>query len=209
MRKAETITHRFNWYLYKRKSRGVCETLQYAPSGNKVEKAIFSFKVKVKVIDLGVIWKDIISGVCMPNMKSLSLAVQKLYRRLKLTTDRQTNKQTNRQTNKQTGRQDKNNMPPIIRSGSIKITIQNIFDLLLCPFLRVVLSEAPLSATAITNRYRRRESAIWLEINTIFFFISWCWQMCVPKIMKFELRFTEKTTWSATIVGLCNYLRRK
>ena len=33
---------------------GVCETLQYAPSGNKVEKAVFSFKVKVKVIDLGV-----------------------------------------------------------------------------------------------------------------------------------------------------------
>ena len=28
---------------------GVCETLQYAPGGNKVEKAIFSFKVKVKV----------------------------------------------------------------------------------------------------------------------------------------------------------------
>ena len=32
-----------------RKSRGVCKTLQYAPGGNKVEKAIFSFKVKVKV----------------------------------------------------------------------------------------------------------------------------------------------------------------
>ena len=27
---------------------GVCETLQYAPGGNKVEKAIFSFNVKVK-----------------------------------------------------------------------------------------------------------------------------------------------------------------
>ena len=27
----------------------VCETLQYAPGGNKVEKAIFSLKVKVKV----------------------------------------------------------------------------------------------------------------------------------------------------------------
>ena len=34
--------------------------------------------------------------------------------------NRQTNKQTNRQTNKQTDRQDKNNMPPIIRSGGIK-----------------------------------------------------------------------------------------
>ena len=31
------------------KSRCVCETLQYAPGGNKVQKAIFSFKVKVKV----------------------------------------------------------------------------------------------------------------------------------------------------------------
>ena len=35
--------------------------------------------------------------------------------------NRQTNKQTNRQTNKQTNRQDKNKMPPIIRSGGIKI----------------------------------------------------------------------------------------
>ena len=26
-----------------------------------------------KVIDLGVIWKGVISGVCMPNMKSLSV----------------------------------------------------------------------------------------------------------------------------------------
>ena len=43
-----------------KKSRGICETLQYAPGRNKVEKAIFSFKVKVKVIDLGVIWKGII-----------------------------------------------------------------------------------------------------------------------------------------------------
>ena len=31
-----------------------------------------------KVIDLGVIWKGIIRGVCMPNTKSLSLKVQKL-----------------------------------------------------------------------------------------------------------------------------------
>ena len=34
---------------------GVCETLRYAPGGNKVRKAILSFKVKVKVIDLCVI----------------------------------------------------------------------------------------------------------------------------------------------------------
>ena len=30
-------------------SRCVCETLQYAPGGNKFQRAIFSFKVKVKV----------------------------------------------------------------------------------------------------------------------------------------------------------------
>ena len=55
----------------------------------------------------------------MPNMKYLSLPVQKLYGRLKLTTDRQ----IDRQTDKQTDRQDKINMPPIIRSGGIKIIV--------------------------------------------------------------------------------------
>ena len=34
----------------------------------------------------------------------------------------------NRQTNKQTDRQDKNNMPPIIRSGGMKITILHTFS---------------------------------------------------------------------------------
>ena len=63
-----------------------------------------------KVIDLGVIWKGVISRVCMPNMKSLSLMVQKLKRRLKLTTDRQTNKQTGQKQYAQ-----------IIRSGGIEI----------------------------------------------------------------------------------------
>ena len=36
-------------YLFEEKSMGVCETLQYAPGGNKVEKAIFSLKVNVNV----------------------------------------------------------------------------------------------------------------------------------------------------------------
>ena len=36
-------------------------------------------------------------------------------------TDKQTNRQTDRQTDKQTDRQDKKNMPPIIRSGGIKL----------------------------------------------------------------------------------------
>ena len=39
--------------------------------------------------------------------------------------NRQTNKQTNRQTNRQTDRENKNNMPPIIRSGGIKIVKQS------------------------------------------------------------------------------------
>ena len=40
-----------------------------------LEKAIFSWKVTVKVIDFGVIRKDIISGVCMQNMQSSFLTV--------------------------------------------------------------------------------------------------------------------------------------
>ena len=35
--------------LQNEKSRCVCETLQYAPGGDQVQKAISSFKVKVKV----------------------------------------------------------------------------------------------------------------------------------------------------------------
>ena len=56
----------------------------------KSKKAIFSTKFKVKVIDLGIFWKDIISWVCMPNMKSLSPTLQKLQLKLELTTDKQT-----------------------------------------------------------------------------------------------------------------------
>ena len=48
----------------------------------------------------------------MPNMKSLSLTVQmKVIAKVKV---------DNRQTNRQTNIQDKNNMPPIVRSGGIK-----------------------------------------------------------------------------------------
>ena len=72
-----TLMPNMNALYLRIKNRGVF-VKHYAPSGNKVQKAIFSLKVKVKVINLGVIWKDIISGVCMPNMKSLSLTVQKL-----------------------------------------------------------------------------------------------------------------------------------
>ena len=58
----------------------------YAPDSNKVQKAIFY----VNVIDPADIWKGIISWVCMPNMESLSLRVQKLQPRFKFTTDKQT-----------------------------------------------------------------------------------------------------------------------
>ena len=53
----------------------------YYPGSNKVRKSYFSMKGQSedhKVIGLDVIWKGIISWVCMPNMKSLSLMVQNL-----------------------------------------------------------------------------------------------------------------------------------
>ena len=51
----------------------------------------------------------------MPNLKSLSLTVQKFIAKIKVD-----NRKTNRQTDRQTGQ---NNMPPIIRSGGIKIIL--------------------------------------------------------------------------------------
>ena len=66
-------------------------------------------------------WKGVISWVCMPNMKSRSLTVQKLQPRLKLTTDRQTN-------NEQTGQKQ---YAPTIRSGGIKTQKYIEFILLL------------------------------------------------------------------------------
>ena len=47
-----------------------------------------------KVVDLRVISKDFISLVCMPNMKSLSLIVQKLGPRLKFFCNRITDRQS-------------------------------------------------------------------------------------------------------------------
>ena len=58
-------------FVKQAKNQGVF-VKHYAPGGNKVQKAIFSFKVK------GHWCEGIISGVCMPNMKSLSHTVQKL-----------------------------------------------------------------------------------------------------------------------------------
>ena len=53
----------------------------YDPAGNKVQKSCFKLKGHSqchKVINLSLIQKDISSGVCIPNMKSLSITVQKL-----------------------------------------------------------------------------------------------------------------------------------
>ena len=71
------------------------------PPAKKVKKAI----IGVKVIDLDVIRKGIISGVCMLNMKSPSITIQKFWLRLNLRKHRQT--EMNRQT-------EKNNIPPIL-----------------------------------------------------------------------------------------------
>ena len=57
--------------------------------------------------DLGVIWKGVISGVCMPNMKSIS------YRSKVIAKVKVDNRQTNRQTDKQTDRQDKNKISSV------------------------------------------------------------------------------------------------
>ena len=61
-----------------------------------------------KVIDLGVIGKGSISGVCMPNIKSVSLMVQRYNQ----------GQQSWQQTDKKTNRQEKNNMHK--RPGALK-----------------------------------------------------------------------------------------
>ena len=75
--------------------------------GNKAQKAILASRSKSRsqVIDLSVIGKGVICGVCMPNIKSLSLTVKKLQRRLKLTIYKNVHVQTERQIDKQTDRQ--------------------------------------------------------------------------------------------------------
>ena len=79
------------WIKFK-----VCLWNTMPPAATKSKKLFLASSQNQghKVIDLGVIWKGVISGVCMPNIKSLSLTVQMLEPRLKLTTDRQTNRQT-------------------------------------------------------------------------------------------------------------------
>ena len=79
---------RHNWQTWFCKviKNKLCLWNTDAPSGNKVQNGYFKNKGHGqghKVIDLGVIWKGFISRVCMQNMKSLSLTVQKLWPRLK------------------------------------------------------------------------------------------------------------------------------
>ena len=72
----------------------------YAPGGNKLQGKSQGHKV----IDLGVIWKSVISGVYMPNMKSISYS-SKVSAKVKV-------------DNRQTNRQDKNNMPQSFDPGA-------------------------------------------------------------------------------------------
>ena len=60
------------------KSRRVCETL--CPRQQQFKKLFLAWRSKSRSQDLGVIWKGVISGVSMPNMKSLSM-IKKLKRR--------------------------------------------------------------------------------------------------------------------------------
>ena len=58
-----------------------------SPASTNWEKATLYCKGQIqghKAIDLGVSSKGKRSGVCMPNIKSLSLMVQKLYQMLNL-----------------------------------------------------------------------------------------------------------------------------
>ena len=75
----------------------------YAPIGNKVKKEVISsMKVTVKV---SVSQKGIISGVCMLNIKFLSLRVQNFIAQIKV-------------DNRLMDRQEKNNMAPIYWCGA-------------------------------------------------------------------------------------------
>ena len=85
---------------YKKKSRCVSETLQYAPSGNKVQKAIFSFKVKVKVTrSLTLVSLERASLGSMHAKYEVSISYgSKVKAKVKVD-----NRQTDRQTNRETG----------------------------------------------------------------------------------------------------------
>ena len=65
------------------KNQGVfVKHYMYAPGGNKVQKAIFSFKIKIKgtrsLTLMSFERASLVEYICMPYMKSLSLMVQEL-----------------------------------------------------------------------------------------------------------------------------------
>ena len=77
------------------------------PAATKVEKAIFSFKVKVKItrsLTLMSIWKGMISGSMHAKYEVSISYGSKVIAKVKVD-NRQTDKQTDRQTNRQTDRQ--------------------------------------------------------------------------------------------------------
>ena len=84
------IKCQFTWTqtsYYKAKNTCVLRN-SYVPCGNTVWKSYFREKGQSqghKFIDFGIIWKGILSWVCMPNMKSLSPTLQQM---LKLTIDK-------------------------------------------------------------------------------------------------------------------------
>ena len=80
-----------------------------------LKKAIFSFKVKVKVTR-PFTWVFFERVSLVEYMKSISLTVQKLYS--ECLSWQQTDRQTERQTNKQTGQKQ---YDPIIRYGGINM----------------------------------------------------------------------------------------
>ena len=90
------------------KKRCVCETLcpHWQQSLKKLLLAHRS-KSRSQVIDDGVIPKGIISGECMPNIKSYISYGSKIIAKVKV-------------GNKQSNRQDKNNLPPIYWFGGRK-----------------------------------------------------------------------------------------
>ena len=103
------------------KSRCVCETLTMPTAATKSKKAIFRTKMKVKVTRSLTLWPW--KGHYYRSMQA-KYEVSTSNSSKVIGNFKADNRQTNKQTDRQTNRQDKNNMPPIIRSGGIKITFK-------------------------------------------------------------------------------------
>ena len=106
----------------------------------KSQKATFN----VKVLDLGVNWKGIISRVYMLKIKFLSLMTWKLY--------------SEGLSWQQTDKQDKNNMPPIIRTGGIKNSVQHQWWWHVCIFGKVISLDHVWSMNKYTDIFLSSQS---------------------------------------------------